>query len=291
MQTGDYLVINPCLHLLFMTAFFQTILYYLKDNWDVISYAPAASALLVFVGFLFGYFWLQREANANKAETSSLSNLLKLRESEYLNLEKSIKTKDDQIEYLTKKASEIKLLESALDVSAENLTMSKIEIDLQNKTKTEQDEEINSYINRLNLLLNINKYYELSDFELQKQASETITEITTYYEEAKKKLESIMPSDYYSNPMDILRRSENYEFNSLLERIKQEFSDKYKNDILLLIEVLISRTGGNKKKVTSSVFLGIDINDQKKNKPLFDNIESTITQIENLTKKLKGFRF
>ena len=281
-----------------MTTFVQAILYYLKDNWDVISHAPIASALLCFVGFLFGYLWLQKEVNANKAEasshkaeTSSLSSLLKLKELEYLNLEKSIKTKDDQIEDLTKEASKIKLLESALATSAENLKMSKIEIELQNKTKTEQDKESNSYIDRLNLLLNINKYYELSDFELQKQASETITEITTYYEEAKKKLESIMPSDYYSNPMDILRRSENYEFNSLLERIKQEFSDKYKNDILLLIEVLISRTGGNKKKVTSSVFLGIDINDQKKNKPLFDNIESTITQIENLTKKLKGFRF
>ena len=125
-----------------MTAFFQTILYYLKDNWDVISYAPAASALLVFVGFLFGYFWLQREVNANKAETSShkaetssLSNLLKLKESDYLNLEKSIKTKDDQIEDLIRKASEIKLLESALAISAEKLTIHKIEIDLQNKTK------------------------------------------------------------------------------------------------------------------------------------------------------------
>ena len=273
-----------------MTAFFQTILYFLKDNWDVISYAPAASALLVFVGFLFGYFWLQREANANKAETNSLSNLLKLKESEYLNLEKSIKTKDDQIEYLTKKASEIKLLESALAISAENLTMSKIEIDLQNKIKLEQDEEINSYINRLNLLLKINKYHELSDFELQKQASETVTEITTYYKEANKKLESVMPSNYYNNQINMLRGSENYEFSSLLERIKQEFSDKYKNDILFLIEVLISRTGDNKKKVTSSASLGIDANSHKKNKPVFDNIENTITQIENLAKKLKVFK-
>ena len=280
-----------------MTTFLQIILYYLKDNWDVISHAPIASALLFFVGFLFGYLWLQREVNANKAETSShkaetssLSNLLKLKESEYLNLEKSIKTKDEQIEDLTKKASEIKLLESNLATQQRDLMMSKIEVDLQNKIKLEQDEEINSYINRLNLLLNINKYHELSDFELQKQASETVTEITTYYKEANKKLESVMPSNYYNNQINMLRGSENYEFSSLLERIKQEFSDKYKNDILLLIEVLISRTGDNKKKVTSSVSLGIDINSHKKNKPVFDNIENTITQIENLAKKLKVFK-
>jgi hypothetical protein len=273
-----------------MTAFLQTILSYLKDNWDVISHAPIASALLCFVGFLFGYLWLQRDANANKSENNASKTLLKLKEAEYLNLEKNIKTKDDQIEDLTKEASKIKLLESGLATSAENLKMSKIEIELQNKTKTEQDKEINNYIDRLNLLLNINKYHDLSDFELQKQATAIIIEIKIYYEEAKKQLESIMPSDYDSYLINISRSSENHEFNNLLNKIKQDFSDKYKNDILLLIEALISRTGGNDKKVTSLAFLGIDINNHNKNKPVFDNIGSTITQIENLAKQIKGFR-
>ena len=114
-------MIRSLIYLLFMTAFLQAILYYLKDNWDVISHAPIASALLFFVGFLFGYLWLQREVNANKAETSahkaetsSLSNLLKLKEAEYLNSEKNIKTKDEQIKDLTEKISEIKSISKLL---------------------------------------------------------------------------------------------------------------------------------------------------------------------------------
>jgi hypothetical protein len=273
-----------------MTTFLQAILYYLRDNWDVISHAPIASALLLFVGFLFGYLWLQRETNANKAEISSTSASLKLKESEYLILGRDIKAKDVQIEELTKKESKIKTLGSDLARFKKSLNTLKIENDLQREAKIKQDKEINSYIDRLDRLLNINKYYELSDFELQKQASETITEIKTYYEEAHKQLESIRPSDYLSNNLYIQRVSENYEFDSLLERTKQDFSDKYKNDILLLTEVLISRTGGNNKKSTSLVVLEMGIDNHKKNKPVFDNIGSTITELENLTKKLKGFR-
>ena len=287
-------MIRPLIYWLFMFALLKTILEYLQSNLGSIFSPSVVSGLLLAFGVFAITFtvsqWLSQQNEKNlKSEISSTKALLTLKEEQYLQLEKELKSKDTQIEDLTKKELKIKTLESDLAISAENLTMSKIETDLQNKTKITQDEEINSYINRLNLLLNINKYYELSDFELQNQVSKTIAETTIYYEEANKQLESIMPPDYYSNRMNTLRRAENYEFDSLLKRTKQEFSDKYKNDILLLTEVLISRTGGNKQKLTTILCYGDTLDNHTENKPIFDNIGSAITQLESLTKKLKGF--
>lgn len=59
---------------------------------------PINEILLFFTGFLFGYAWLRREANAckaeanaSRAETKLFSSLLKLKQAE---LEKVVKTED-----------------------------------------------------------------------------------------------------------------------------------------------------------------------------------------------------
>lgn len=274
-----------------MPVFIKQITEYLQTNWGDIFANSVISGLLLLFGISIAvsqWLWQQNEKNL-KSEISATKALLTLKEEQYLKLEKELKSKDTQIEELTKNELKIKTLESDLATLEEKLTMSELADRFQREEKIKQDKEINSYIDRIDRLLNINKYYELSAFELQKQVLETITEIKIYYEKASEQLESIMPSDYYGNKINLLRSSENYKFDSLLEKIKQDFSDKYKNDILLLTEVLISRTGGNNKKLTSLGVLGMNINNHKKNKPLFDNIESTIFQLESLTKKLKGF--
>lgn len=278
-------------YLFFMPVFIKQITEYLQTNWGDIFANSVISGLLLLFGISIAvsqWLWQQNEKNL-KSEISATKALLTLKEEQYLKLEKELKSKDTQIEELTKNELKIKTLESDLATLEEKLTMSELADRFQREEKIKQDKEINSYIDRIDRLLNINKYYELSAFELQKQVLETITEIKIYYEKASEQLESIMPSDYYGNKINLLRSSENYKFDSLLEKIKQDFSDKYKNDILLLTEVLISRTGGNNKKLTSLGVLGMNINNHKKNKPLFDNIESTIFQLESLTKKLKGF--
>lgn len=278
-------------YLFFMPVFIKQITEYLQTNWGDIFANSVISGLLLLFGISIAvsqWLWQQNEKNL-KSEISATKALLTLKEEQYLKLEKELKSKDTQIEELTKNELKIKTLESDLATLEEKLTMSELADRFQREEKIKQDKEINSYIDRIDRLLNINEYYELSAFELQKQVLETITEIKIYYEKASEQLESIMPSDYYGNKINLLRSSENYKFDSLLEKIKQDFSDKYKNDILLLTEVLISRTGGNNKKLTSLGVLGMNINNHKKNKPLFDNIESTIFQLESLTKKLKGF--